>query len=98
MKLLIVLGLALALSAQPIQAPLLTQGHLNGRWWVQASQYERLIYRMAFADGGGTIGREAAIDRFYSNPNSFDVSLEKGIRTIWGSADKVARPSLQPLK
>jgi hypothetical protein len=88
MKMLIVLALGLALSAQPSKAPLLTQGHLNGHWWIQASQYERLIYQMGFADGGGTIGREAAIDRFYSNPKTLDVSLEKGIRTIWGSADK----------
>lgn len=88
MKMTVVLGFALTLSAQPIEAPLLTQGHLIGRWSVQASQHDPLIYQMAFADGGGTIGREAAIDRFYGNPQALDVSLEKGIRTIWGSAGK----------
>jgi len=51
MKMAVVLGFALTLSAQPIEAPLLTQSHLNGRWWVQASQHDRLIYQMAFADG-----------------------------------------------
>jgi hypothetical protein len=50
---------------------------------------------MAFIDGGGTIGREAAIDRFYSNPHALDVSQEKGIRNIWGSADKSPAPSLK---
>jgi hypothetical protein len=28
------------------------------------------------------------IDRFYGHPQALDVSLEKGIRTIWVSADK----------
>jgi hypothetical protein len=47
MKMVIVVGLALALSAQP------TQARLNGRWWVQASQHDRLIYQMAFIDAVG---------------------------------------------
>jgi hypothetical protein len=98
MKMAVVLGLALTLSAQPIEAPLLTAGHLNGHWWVQASRHDRQIYQMAFADGGGTIKNLEAIDRFYSNPQELDVSLEKGIRTIWGSADKVARPSTPALE
>ena len=68
------------------QAPL--RGQLNGYWWVEASEHDKIVYQMGFADGGGRIGSSAAIDRFYSNPAAFDVSLEKGIRTIWGSADK----------
>jgi hypothetical protein len=42
MTMTVVLGFALTLSAQPIEAPLLTQGHLIGRW-VQASQHDPLI-------------------------------------------------------
>jgi hypothetical protein len=43
---------------------------------------------MAFADGGGRVGREAAIDQFYSNPQALDVSVGNGIRTIWGEVEK----------
>ena len=113
MKLAIVLGLALALSAQAPKR-ICPNRTLDGHWWLAASHCDRALYLQAYSDGGRTLGTdaEAAIDRFYSTPQQFygraeqfvfingtlNLPLRQVIRHIWGSADKVARPSLQPLK
>jgi hypothetical protein len=89
MKLLIVLGLALALSAQAPR-PLCPQGNFDGHWWLRANSCERAIYMRAFVDAGGRIGPEDAVDRYYNtsgNPKQLDLPLKLVISQIWGSAD-----------
>jgi len=89
MKLLIVLGLALALSAQA-PGPLCPQGNFDGHWWLRANSCERAIYMRAFVDAGGRIGPEDAVDRYYNtsgNPKQLDLPLKLVISQIWGSAD-----------
>jgi hypothetical protein len=71
------------------QAPLRSQ--LNGYWWVEASEHDKIVYQMGFADGGGRIGSAAAIDRLNSNPAALDVPLKKAIHMILARGREIAR-------
>ena len=93
MKLAIVLGLALALSAQAPK-PICPPGNFDGHWWLAANACERAAYMRGFIDGGGRIGPEDAIDRYYSTPQQYygravqlNLPLKQVMRQIWGSAD-----------
>jgi hypothetical protein len=95
MKLAIVLGLALALSAQAPK-PICPPGNFDGHWWLAANACERAAYLRGFLDGGGRVGQEDAIDRYYnalqpkpyiSRAEQLNFPLRQVIRQIWGSAD-----------
>ena len=100
MKLAIVLGLALALSAQAPK-PRCPQGNFDGHWWLQANSCERGIYMRAFVDAGGRVGPEDAVDRYYNTPGNLkllDLPLKLVItfgaaRTRTNRADRHYRPA-----
>jgi hypothetical protein len=89
MKLAIVLGLALALSAQAPK-PTCPPGIFDGHWWVAANACERAAYVRGFIDAGGRVGTVEAVDRYFNNgrPELLNLPLKLVIsHNIWGSAD-----------
>jgi hypothetical protein len=61
MKTILLTFVALMVSAQTVEVEqypfvpgeFLTKGHLNGRWWNQATPMEREIYRRAWNEATG---------------------------------------------
>jgi hypothetical protein len=54
-------------------------GELDGHWWIRTSHCERLLYRLAYADGSFTTPpSEGAISQYYYSPQQ---SLDTPLRT-----------------
>jgi hypothetical protein len=65
----------------------LTNGKLNGHWWIQASSCDHMIYLQAFADGGGAPPTEDAVNRYFQNGH-LDLQLRQAFYQLLGSANR----------
>ena len=96
MKMVLLILVALMLSAQPAHDPAfipglyLTAGALNGYWWTHATEKERGIYLLAYGDGARiSISAEANI--YYDTRSDLKMRGKDVFESIFGRQIRLSR-------